>query len=140
MIKVNQKNRILYQILLFFIILWLPLFILDILSVKSRYYNLTTIFMNLYFIISLIISTYLSYFLLKGNEVHTQKKSISINKVYYIKIIKKVIFIASILSIIGILSLIFDRLFIKGINYSLGARQARYQWMNLNSSTSFLEQ
>lgn len=47
-----------------------------------------------------------------------------------VKIINKSIFLFSGVSICGIISILYDRIFIRGIDYSQGLRNARYQWLN----------
>lgn len=134
--KIKFKVNILNQIIIFFIILWIPLLGLDILNVRGKYYDLHVTLMNIYFVISIVIFTYIFYHLLPRRKVnHYQTKTVN-DREDYIKIIKKITRMVAIISIIGILCLLYDRLFIKGINYSLGARLARYEWRGLETSTS----
>lgn len=94
--------------------------------------------------ISLIITIFISFFLF-GCIVfylcvggHVKKSVVHENR--SLPSIKQLVFnskLCSFLSLSGFFLILYDRVFIRGINYSSGLRAARYQWLDSGSGSIF---
>jgi len=83
--------------------------------------------------ISLVLSFSIIIYLLfaKSGLRKCEKPSMSISQLKF-----NVKFV-SYSTIIGFFLILFDRIFIRGINYSLGLRAARYQWLNSTGGSPY---
>lgn len=121
--------------IIYFIDVWiLSGIILAILPVKSRFNNSLDIFCVCLIFVLIVSITAIFWF---------QKTPIIRIHHYDIKELpeRKMVFIidaSSIATLLGNIFLFYDRVFIRGINYSLGLRNARYQWLNSTVSGSAL--
>ena len=97
-------------------------FVIILIPVKSIYpATYQAFFLQLTFVVLVFLSFYFTSTILGTKEID-ENNFFVINKSYtYIKI-------AMILSLIGFLFLIYDKVFIQGINYSEGLAFAREQW------------
>lgn len=123
-----KKNNT-YSIPIFaFGMLWVIVsFILIMLPVQTRFSNMFDItFVNIIFVI-LVSGTALFWIqnVPRICLISTKLKNMSIKK---IKFIWSFSFYSS---CFGLLLVAYDRIFVRGIDYSLGVRNARYQWLEL---------
>lgn len=101
--------------------------LLLLLPFGSQYGNGIICFcLSLIFVIQMAMSGLVmsSYFGRHPFRIGKSKKGIPV------KIINKSIFLFSGLSVCGVILILYDRIFIRGIDYSQGLRNARYQWLN----------
>lgn len=110
------------------ILIWVVDFLLLLLlPFGSQYGNEIICFcLSLIFLLQMVMSGFImsSYFEKRPFRIGKAKKNIPV------KIINKSISLFSCLSICGIILILYDRIFIRGIDYSQGLRNARYQWIN----------
>lgn len=118
-----------------FLIAWLPVLLLTLLGIKSRDNNTMTVLNNLAFIILIIVLPLL--FIYKKAPKFVEDGVISERyRSYFWKRLEVLILTSGVASLIGIILLAYDRIKIKGINYSVGARAARYQWLAHSNITT----
>lgn len=121
-----------YLPILVFILIWIPSFFLAKYAISGTY---EVNMLNFFYVLLFILATVFSFYLFKDKRIVVKKKRRKrLNKEIVFKIIKWTALIA----LIGIISLIIDRIFIKKINYSAGLRNARYQWLYSEVSSSIL--
>lgn len=123
--KITNKD-IFYDPGFIFIMLWVlvTLFLL-LLPIESRFSSLLNItLVNMTFVLIASLSSILGRRIPKI-KLFSNKKLLSKQKLHFI------INFSVICSILGLCFVIYDRIFVRGIDYSLGLRNARYQWLSL---------
>lgn len=124
-----MKNRLSrYRAILLFVLEWLfVLVLLIILPIESRFPNyFESMLLSAIFVLITAISALVCYIGL----VSSSKRVVS-SRSYRKLSIRKARFIvefSSINSILGVILIFYDRVVIRGIDYSKGLRAARYQW------------
>lgn len=112
----------------FLLLIWGAAFILlFVLPFESRFGNEFLCFLlSGIFVITIITSAiiFLDFFQRHKYRFGRVGRPISL------KLLKRLIVLFSVLSLIGIFFILYDRIVIRGIDYSLGLRNARYQWLN----------
>ena len=127
----NFEFSVTGKIVIYLIVSWLPVVFLDLLGLHSRFNNFLTTLNDTYFVLMLIImlnflrSVSRKAIAYSGNKYTAE----SITKIG--KAVNKIVFDCGLLSTIGIMVLTYDRIWVKGIDYSVGARAARYQWFSI---------
>lgn len=121
------KVIILVQFLVIFMELLLP--------ASSKYeYGGYRFLMNVgFYSLILIIALFIQGLFKNKNRLSCQKRLVylSINKLNIL------LNMSTILGFLGAIFILFDRVFLKNIDYSLGLRHARYQWVNATSPSIF---
>ena len=120
--------------------MWIPLLFLDILGYTGKYLNVYTTLIDILFILGVLFSSSL----LSQNNNHVVGNDISIDDVIINKItsgklakhVDSVTNMCGLVSLFGLVLLTYDRIVLKGIDYSAGLRLARYQWLGSEVSTS----
>lgn len=111
----------------FFVLIWIIVGLgMILLPINSRFgYDLEVFFICTLFVVVVSITAVL--WLRNTPQVVLGRKSINLlsrMKLYFI------IKFSILSSILGLFLVIYDRVFVRGIDYSLGLRYARYQWLD----------
>ena len=114
------------SIIYIFIIINIAAFcILGLIPAKALISNSIFIFLlNLSFLSLVIVFALLTYFIIPKKRMKVNRNLMNSN------IIRKNFLLLSILPIIGIILVSYDRIITRGINYSEGLRYARYAWLD----------
>lgn len=125
----NKKKMFLNIYLKYFCYAWIFCYILLlIIPAHASYPNNYNVLINILFINIVIITAYFVKKIISGTRMTNLTKKGKL----IIKMSKKklnfIILSSSIISIIGLIMITYDRIIIRGINYSYGLRNARYQW------------
>lgn len=123
-----KKNNAYSTPIFAFVILWIAVtFILIILPVKSRFSNMLEItFVNAVFVF--VVAVTALFWIQNVPRIRlfpVKLRNMNIRKLKFIW------WFSLWSSGIGLFLIIYDRIFVRGINYSLGVRNARYQWLEL---------
>lgn len=133
----NKKNPFISFIKIFLLI-YIAVFVSEfILPASSKYNNFRQRFLlNIIFYSLVLFIAFFIYQFFKNTNTYSYKK-----KINYLTISKLKFLInwATFFGFIGMISLGFDRMFLKKIDYTLGLRNARYQWINASSPNIFSE-
>jgi len=118
----KSKSKFLYWFLASHLVAYLSLLIIPAHAITR---NASDLFLlNTVFIILVTVFFIITSKLFRINTRVNKLKNITAKQlVFNIKFV-------SICSISGFILMFYDRVFIRGINYSLGLRQARYQWLD----------
>lgn len=134
--KNHKKVGAMGTVLLFFVLAWSPLLFLDILGMTSKYNNFFSTVNNVYFIITIIVFSCLIYKNLGWGKDIKKICILKVENIQRVIVVCRVVFLCTLGSTIGIILLAYDRIFVKGIDYTAGARRARYEWLALGTSTT----
>ena len=117
--------------IMFFLLSWITTYlIMFTIPAEPRYPNKEMNFLiNLFFVITIIIVSILTNKLITEIGVKSNSKTVKYKKLSKKKL-NFIIDFSSISSLIGIVLILYDRIFIRGIDYSVGLRNARYQWLS----------
>jgi hypothetical protein len=132
----NIKKDVFLTIFKYFLFIQFMIIIFElILPVKSAYNNysyrflLDSIFYSLVFFVAIFIK---DYFKNKMNVSNSNViKGLSLKKLSFL------IKFSTFLGLLGTVMLLVDRIILKKIDYTLGLRHARYQWINAESHSLF---
>ncbi|WP_096203111.1 hypothetical protein [Bacillus sp. FJAT-45350] len=135
----GKKRDVYFLIFKFFLFIQFIILIFEIvLPVKSAIGNfshrflINVLFFSIIFVVALFTKDF--FYHKKRTKINTQKvRLLSLKKLSFL------INLSTSLGFLGIAMLIVDRVILKGIDYSLGLRHARYQWENAVSPSVFSE-
>ncbi len=131
---ITNKRDVFISFFKFFVLIQLFTLLLEVILPASSIYNqgkerflINTVFYFVVISVSLVVSS------LKKKKFTHYKKSdlLTMKKLYFL------LNISSILGFWGMLFILFDRVVLKKIDYSLGLRHARYQWINAVSPSIY---
>lgn len=133
MLKNRMKIKVpfLIKIFLLFFLVWIPALLLDLFGVKAQYNHFLTVIMNVYFVGMVVLSATVFFLRMKYTAVPVmllEEKFMNKSKAFSRKLLNQIIRTAGGMSLIGIVLMSYDRIVIRGIDYSQGSRMARYQW------------
>jgi oligosaccharide repeat unit polymerase len=136
-IKANKKDAFISVFKIIVLVQFLVALMEIILPANSIYANGSYRFLiniGFYFLV-LFISLFIRDVFKNKSRQSSQKRLayLSVKKLYLL------LNISSLLGFFGVSFILFDRVFLKNIDYSLGLRHARYQWVNAKSPSIFSE-
>ncbi|MCT4583404.1 MAG: oligosaccharide repeat unit polymerase [Peptostreptococcaceae bacterium] len=135
--KKRIKSKTLLNAIIFFLIIQLiPLFALWIIPVEPEIYNSSEYYFAMLLFIVFTTLSFVFMYTLTYRTIKLRNRNFDEYNQFSIKQLNfnsKLIFITSIL---GLLLMLYDRIYVRGINYSLGLRNARYQWLYSEVSSS----
>lgn len=100
--------------------------------VRAKQSNLDLLFMmNFLFVVGTLFFGVLTYKVFPRKKRRTERHRSSVQS------LQKMLKFCSISSFLGVISILFDRVYFRGISYSEGLRAARYQWLDSGSGTIF---
>ncbi len=131
---ITNKRDVFVSIFKFFVLIQFSALLLEIiLPIDSIYgqgkerFLINTVFYFVVIIVSLVVSSAKR----KGYTHYKRSNFITIKKLYFL------LKISSKLGFFGMIFILFDRVVFKKIDYSLGLRHARYQWINAVSPSIY---